>query len=54
MFWRILDFLAPPPRKLRDGTTQTYHEWKRLHRKRQPEDVKGPIKALDIVQSKGV
>lgn len=53
LFWKLLDFVCPPPRKLRDGSTQTYREWKRIHRDRQPEDVRGPIKALDIVQSNG-
>lgn len=53
LFWRALDFFFPPPRKLRDGTTQTYREWRRLHRDRPPSDVRGPIRALDITQDSG-
>lgn len=57
MFFKVLDFFFPPPRKLRDGSTQTYREWKRLQAARPRDkrgvrvgDVKGPIRALDITQ----
>lgn len=53
LFWRALDFLCPPPRKLRDGSVQTYREWRSEHRDRPPSDVRGPIRALDITQETG-
>lgn len=57
LFWRALDFFFPPPRRLRDGSTQTYGEWRREQDDRPRDargvrvgDVRGPIRALDITQ----